>query len=95
MEVVRAGSTILVPMGMPGMQIGSMPAFCKVIGVIRDRTGADGKHYGIRFELRLPTLAAWKQNFLFQGGGGMDGALSPAVEMVGLGCPRPLTVATP
>ena len=45
-EAVPAGTTIAMPMGMPGIQIGPLPAFCKVTGVIRDRIGADGKHYG-------------------------------------------------
>jgi hypothetical protein len=52
-EVVPAGSTISMPMGIPGSQIGPLPAFCKVTGVIHDHVAADGKHYGIRFELRL------------------------------------------
>ena len=38
-ESVPAGSTITMPMGMPGMAIGPLPAFCKVTGVIRERTG--------------------------------------------------------
>lgn len=89
-EAVPAGSTISMPMGMPGMQIGPLPAFCKVTGVIRDRTGADGKHYGIRFELRLPAPAAWIGKFFFQGGGGMDGTLSPAIGMMGRDMPTAL-----
>ncbi len=89
-EAVAAGSAISMPMGMPGMQIGPLPAFCKVTGVIRDRTGADGTHYGIRFELRLPTAAAWNRKFYFQGGGGLDGNLSPAIGITGRGMPTAL-----
>ncbi|WP_366144692.1 tannase/feruloyl esterase family alpha/beta hydrolase [uncultured Cardiobacterium sp.] len=50
---------------------------CVVSGEIGARTGADGKHYGIKFQLRLPEN--WNQRFLFQGGGGVDGFVAPAV----------------
>ena len=53
-----------------------LPAFCRVRGEIAGRTGADGKHYGIHFELNLPQ--DWNGKFLFQGGGGLDGVLRPA-----------------
>jgi len=89
-EAVPVGSAISMPRGMPGMQVGPLPAFCKVTEFIRDRTGADGKHYGVRFELRLPERAAWNGKFFFQGGGGMDGTLSPAIGMIGLGMPTAL-----
>ena len=89
-EAVAAGSMVSMSRGMPGMQIGPLPAFCKVTGVIRDRTGADGKHYGIRFELRLPAVAAWNRKFYFQGGGGLDGTLSPAIGITGRGLPTAL-----
>jgi feruloyl esterase len=87
-EVVPAGSTISMPMGMPGSQIGPLPAFCKVTGVIHDHVAADGKHYGIRFELRLPS--DWNGKFFFQGGAGTDGNLSPAIGMTGFGKPTAL-----
>jgi hypothetical protein len=89
-EAIAAGSTVSMPMARPGMQIGPLPAFCKVTGVIRDRTGSDGKHYGIRFELRLPASAAWNGKFFLQGGGGLDGMLSPAIGMIGPGMPTAL-----
>ena len=53
------------------------PPHCVVSGEIGARTGADGKHYGIKFELRLPEN--WNRRFLFQGGGGVDGFVAPAV----------------
>ncbi|MGG7568218.1 tannase/feruloyl esterase family alpha/beta hydrolase [Rhodovulum sp. DZ06] len=56
------------------------PAHCLVEGRINDRTGADGKRYGIRFQARLPD--DWSGRFLFQGGGAMDGFIAPAVGMV-------------
>ncbi len=89
-EAAPMGSTSPLPMGMPGTHVGPLPAFCKVTGVIRDRTGADGKHYGIRFELRLPTFTAWNGKFYFQGGGGMDGALLPAIGITNRSTPTAL-----
>lgn len=55
-------------------------AHCVVEGEIGARTGADGKHYGTRFQLRLPEN--WNRHFLFQGGGGLDGFVAPAVGNV-------------
>jgi feruloyl esterase len=50
-----------------------VPAFCRVDGVINQRTGADGKPYGIGFSLALPDQ--WNGRFLFQGGGGLNGSV--------------------
>jgi len=55
----------------------AQPAHCVVRGSAAPRTGADGKPYETRFELRLPT--AWSGRFLYQGGGGNDGIVAPAV----------------
>ena len=52
------------------------PAHCVVRGEIEKRKGADGKDYSIGFELRLPEK--WNNKFLFQGGGGLNGSVSPA-----------------
>ena len=41
------------------------------------RVGTDGKNYAIGFEVRLPK--AWNGRFLFQGGGGNDGAIGAAL----------------
>lgn len=57
-----------------------LPAHCIVQGEIEPRTGADGKHYGIRFEVRLPD--GWQQRLMFQGGGGMDGFLANALGSI-------------
>jgi feruloyl esterase len=56
---------------------GPQPAHCVVEGEINKHTGADGVEYGDRFQLRMPEN--WNGRFLFQGGGGLDGMLSPAV----------------
>jgi len=55
----------------------AQPAHCVVRGSAAPRTGADGKPYETRFELRLPTT--WSGRFLYQGGGGNDGTVGPAV----------------
>jgi Tannase and feruloyl esterase len=52
-------------------------AHCKLTGRMNERTGVDGKAYYIGFELRLPQQ--WNGRFLYQGGGGNDGVLRPAV----------------
>jgi len=57
-----------------------LPAHCVVQGEIEPRTGADGRHYGIRFEVRLPDV--WQQRLMFQGGGGMDGFLANALGTI-------------
>jgi feruloyl esterase len=53
------------------------PAHCVVRGSAAPRTGVDGKAYETRFELRLPS--EWSGRFLYQGGGGNDGMVAPAV----------------
>lgn len=54
-----------------------LPEHCVLKGSMEPRTGADGKPYAIGFELRLPK--AWNGRFLFQGGGGNDGVVRPAL----------------
>jgi hypothetical protein len=56
--------------------IAAMPEHCEVIGVMRERTGADGQHYAVKFHLRMPL--DWNGRFLFQGGGGTNGMLGVA-----------------
>ncbi|MCP1772412.1 feruloyl esterase [Neisseria perflava] len=62
---------------------------CLVQGEIEPRTGIDKKHYGTKFELRLPQQ--WNKKFLFQGGGGLDGVVNAAVG----GIPYHQSTATP
>jgi Tannase and feruloyl esterase len=73
-------------LGAPGLKIASataapsdkgLPAACVVEGVVDARTGADGKAYGLKFELRLPQ--AWNGRFLHQVNGGNDGEVVPAI----------------
>ena len=56
---------------------GGLPKHCILTGEVNDRTGADGKHYAIRFEMRLPV--EWNGRFLAQENGGGDGAVVPAI----------------
>ena len=52
------------------------PEACVVSGAANERVGADGKHYALGFELRLPQ--AWNGRFLHQVNGGNDGEIVPA-----------------
>jgi len=52
----------------------AVPAHCRVDGVIDTRVGRDGKPYGIGFAVALPLN--WNGQFLFQGGGGLNGSVS-------------------
>jgi Tannase and feruloyl esterase len=66
-----APGTLRVSPNFPGTVSAAVPAFCRVDGVINQRTGVDGKPYGIGFSLALPD--PWNGSFLFQGGGGLNG----------------------
>lgn len=52
-------------------------AHCVISGKIEKRIGVNGKLYAIAFQLRLPEQ--WNKKFLFQGGGGTNGVVSPAI----------------
>jgi pimeloyl-ACP methyl ester carboxylesterase len=56
---------------------GAQPAHCLVKGEVGRHKGADGNEYGDKFELRLPDH--WTDRMYFQGGGGLDGILYPAL----------------
>jgi hypothetical protein len=66
----------------------AMPEHCEVIGVMRERTGADGQHYVVKYHLRLPL--DWNGRFLFQGGGGTNGILGLANGSLQRGMPTAL-----
>jgi Tannase and feruloyl esterase len=59
----------------------TLPAHCRVQGIMEERTGVRGIPYGTRFELRLP--ADWNGRFMFQGGGGTQGSLPAATGNAG------------
>jgi hypothetical protein len=70
----------IVPAGpAPGpMSMGAtLPEHCLVQGMLNPRTGVGGRKFGLGFDLRMPT--DWNNRFVFQGGGGMDGELPPAL----------------
>lgn len=60
-----------------------LPAHCLVRGVLDPRTGVGGVKYGLGFELRMP--GRWNGRFLFQGGGGLDGYIMPAIGLAPTG----------
>jgi feruloyl esterase len=80
-EPVPAG-----PMQLPMIHIEvPIPAHCLVQGRLDPRKGVGGQDYAIGFEVRLP--ADWNGRFLFQGGGGLDGHITPALGMSPGGAP--------
>ncbi len=56
----------------PGAEA-TLPPHCHVAGSFERRTGVDGKAYAIGFALNMP--AEWNGRFMFQGGGGLNGAI--------------------
>jgi feruloyl esterase len=68
--------------GPPPVSI-TAPDHCAVSGALNPRTGIDGKPYAIGYELRLP--ADWNGKFMFQGGGGSDGVVRPAIGIQATG----------
>ncbi len=75
---VPAGAAIEV--GFMHRLVGGQPAHCLVRGETAHHVGRDGISYADRFELRLPVN--WNGRFLYQGGGGLDGVLMPAIGVV-------------
>ncbi len=71
---VPAGPGPAAAPGRPGFA-GEIPAHCRVDGILERRTGVGGVEYGIRFALALPD--DWAGQFLFQGGGGLNGTVAP------------------
>jgi tannase/feruloyl esterase len=53
----------------------AIPPYCRAEGVIDQRTGFDDKPYAIGFAIALPDN--WNGRFLFQGGGGLNGSITP------------------
>jgi len=74
---VEITSAALTPAGPAGRGGGTVPDHCLVRGTIDKRIGFGGKTFAIGFEMRLPVK--WERRFLFQGGGGMDGTVRPAL----------------
>ncbi|HEV2133544.1 MAG TPA: tannase/feruloyl esterase family alpha/beta hydrolase [Terracidiphilus sp.] len=70
---VPAGAT--VPASYPHYA-GTLPAHCRVEGVIHRRKGVGGEEFGIGFALALPAKDAWNGDFMMQGGGGGNGVIN-------------------
>jgi feruloyl esterase len=89
-ELVAAGSPLANSNpAMPPLPANwKFPEYCKVHGSIHARIGADNAKYAIQFELRMPN--PWNGKFLFQGGGGLDGVVQPAMGVVGFNAPPAL-----
>jgi feruloyl esterase len=51
----------------------SLPPHCHVAGSFEHRSGVGGRDYAIAFAINMP--ANWNGRFLFQGGGGLNGAV--------------------
>jgi feruloyl esterase len=69
--VVPAGPVPVIPFA-PKFQ-GSLPEYCRADGVIDERVGRGGKPYAIGFAIAMPRN--WNGRYLFQGGGGLNGAV--------------------
>lgn len=61
--------------GPPGPPRPALPAHCRIDGTIDKRIGRNNKPYAIGFAVAMPR--AWNGRFLFQGGGGLNGAVNP------------------
>lgn len=55
---------------------GTLPAHCKVDGVINRRKGLGGEEFGIGFAVALPDAAAWNHDLMMTGGGGSNGVIA-------------------
>ncbi|HXQ25448.1 MAG TPA: DUF6351 family protein [Candidatus Acidoferrales bacterium] len=80
--ITKAEAVPTVPAGTvrlsavyPDTNAVAIPSYCRADGMIDQRTGADGKPYAIGFAIALPDN--WNGRFLFQGGGGLNGAVNP------------------
>jgi feruloyl esterase len=86
-RLVPPGPIPKPPVGPP--LHGSLPAHCRVDGVIDARTGSDGKPYAIGFAVALPEN--WNGRFLFQGGGGLNGNVALPLGAAAAGTKPALT----
>jgi hypothetical protein len=80
-QEVPAGP-MAAPPGAPPMA-GTLPAHCRIDGVIGAHTGRDGKAYGIRFAVAMPTQ--WNGRLVYQGGGGLNGSVQSPIGAVAAG----------
>ena len=95
LKITATNHVAAVPPGTPGPDSVAppspmvLPAHCRIEGVINERSGEDGKSYGIRFALALPD--EWSGRFLLQGGGGLNGSVNPPLGIAAAGDAPALT----
>jgi hypothetical protein len=78
LEITRAEWIPSGPMsGRGGAPAVTLPAHCRVEGILDKRTGVGGKTYGIGFAIALPEN--WTGQFLQMGGGGLNGTVAAPV----------------
>jgi len=70
---IPEGPPAVLPPGEPADL--RLPSHCRVDGVIDKRVGQNGRSYAIGFSIALPDQ--WNGRFLFQGGGGLNGTVTP------------------
>lgn len=73
---IAAGTTETFPWAG---EIGPLPAYCRVEGILNRRIGVGGEEFGISFALAMPEK--WNSDFLMQGGGGSNGIILPPLGM--------------
>lgn len=76
-------SSSLVDSGVLKLGNNAVPEHCLVKGRMHERKGSDGRDYAIGFEMRLPVT--WNGRFFYQGNGGLDGNVVPALGALGGG----------
>lgn len=80
-QVMPAGA-MPAPPGAPPVAA-KVPEHCRIDGVIGAHMGRDGKPYGIRFAVAMPT--PWNGRLLYQGGGGLNGSVQAPLGAVAAG----------
>ena len=78
----EAAGPVTVSTGGPPVSL-QAPERCSVDGIIGAHTGADGKPYGIHFEIAMPEQ--WNGRLLYQGGGGLNGSVQPPLGAIAAG----------
>jgi len=68
---------VATPNGASKATAVDLPRHCLIQAEMERRTGAAGKPYAVKMELRIPE--GWNGRLIFQGGGGMDGVLTAAL----------------
>ena len=76
-DVLLIDSAEVQPVGPVPGSTATFPGRCRVRGQIAPYVGTHGKRYSIGFELELPYT--WNGKLLFQGGGGLNGTVFPAI----------------